>query len=35
LGYFGGAPRPPLMPASEIEKSEIREILIKADLLEA
>lgn len=35
LGYFGGDPRPPLMPASEVEKSEIREILIKADLLEA
>jgi 4-hydroxy-2-oxoglutarate aldolase len=35
LGYFGGDPRPPLLPASEKEKSEIREILIKADLLEA
>jgi 4-hydroxy-2-oxoglutarate aldolase len=35
LGYFGGNPRPPLLPASEKEKSEIREILIKADLLEA
>jgi 4-hydroxy-2-oxoglutarate aldolase len=33
LGYFGGDPRPPLMPSSEKEKSEIREILIKADLL--
>ena len=35
LGYFGGDPRPPLLPGSEKEKSEIREILIKADLLEA
>jgi 4-hydroxy-2-oxoglutarate aldolase len=35
LGYFGGDPRPPLLPSSEKEKSEIREILIKADLLEA
>jgi len=34
LGYFGGDPRPPLLPASEKEKSEIREILIKADLLD-
>jgi 4-hydroxy-2-oxoglutarate aldolase len=33
LGYFGGAPRPPLLPSSDKEKSEIREILIKADLL--
>ncbi len=35
LGYFGGAPRPPLLPSSEKDKSEIREILIKAELLEA
>ena len=35
LGYFGGDPRPPLLPSSEKEKSEIRKILIKADLLEA
>lgn len=35
LGYFGGDPRPPLLPSSEKEKSEIREILIKANLLEA
>ncbi len=35
LGYFGGDPRPPLLPSSEKEKSEIREILIKADLLGA
>jgi 4-hydroxy-2-oxoglutarate aldolase len=35
LGYFGGEPRPPLLPSSEKEKSEIREILIKAELLDA
>ena len=34
LGYFGGEPRPPLLPSSEKEKSEIREILIKAGLLD-
>jgi 4-hydroxy-2-oxoglutarate aldolase len=34
LGYFGGEPRPPLLPASDKEKSEIRKILIKADLLD-
>jgi len=33
LGYFGGDPRPPLLPASEQEKSEIRDILIQAELL--
>jgi 4-hydroxy-2-oxoglutarate aldolase len=33
LGYFGGDPRPPLLPSSEKDKSEIREILIKAELL--
>ena len=33
LGYFGGEPRLPLLPASEEEKSAIRRILIKADLL--
>ena len=33
LGYFGGDPRPPLLPSSEKEKSEIREILRRADLL--
>jgi 4-hydroxy-2-oxoglutarate aldolase len=33
LGYFGGDPRPPLLPSSEKEKTEIREILIKAELL--
>jgi len=35
LGYFGGDPPPPLLPSSEKEKSEIREILIKAGLLSA
>jgi 4-hydroxy-2-oxoglutarate aldolase len=35
LGYFGGEPRPPLLPASEKDKSEIREILTTAGLLEA
>ncbi|CAB1055858.1 4-hydroxy-tetrahydrodipicolinate synthase (EC [Olavius sp. associated proteobacterium Delta 1] len=35
LGYFGGDPRPPLLPSSEKEKSEIREILINADLLKS
>ncbi len=33
LGYFGGDPRPPLLPSSEKEKSEIRDILIEAELL--
>jgi len=33
LGYFGGDPRPPLLPASEKERGEIREILTKAGLL--
>ena len=33
LGYFGGDPRRPLLPSSDKEKSEIRDILIKADLL--
>jgi 4-hydroxy-2-oxoglutarate aldolase len=32
LGYFGGEPRSPLLPASEKEKQEIREILEKAEL---
>jgi 4-hydroxy-2-oxoglutarate aldolase len=34
LGYFGGDPRPPLLPSSETEKSEIRRILIQAELLD-
>lgn len=33
LGYFGGAPRLPLLPASKRERSEIEAILKKADLL--
>jgi 4-hydroxy-2-oxoglutarate aldolase len=33
LGYFGGDPRKPLLPSSEREKSEIREILQNAGLL--
>ena len=32
-GYFGGDPRLPLLPSSEQEKFEIRNILKKADLL--
>ncbi len=32
-GYFGGAPRLPLMPSSDRERSEIEAILKKADLL--
>ncbi|MGD8493578.1 MAG: dihydrodipicolinate synthase family protein, partial [Desulfobacterales bacterium] len=33
LGYFGGDPRLPLLPSSERERSEIEDILKKADLL--
>jgi 4-hydroxy-2-oxoglutarate aldolase len=33
LGYFGGDPRLPLLPSSQQDKSEIKEILKKADLL--
>ena len=33
LGYFGGDPRLPLLPATEQEQSEIKEILQKAELL--
>jgi len=33
LGYFGGDPRPPLLPATDKERSEIRTILKTADLL--
>ena len=33
LGYFGGDPRLPLLPATEKEKAEIREILLNAGLL--
>jgi 4-hydroxy-2-oxoglutarate aldolase len=34
LGYYGGEPRLPLLPASEQEKSEIKQILQNAELLE-
>ena len=34
VGYFGGDPRLPLLPSSEAEKSEIKEILKKAELLD-
>ena len=34
LGYFGGDPRPPLPPSTEMEKSEIRELLNNAGLLQ-
>lgn len=33
LGYFGGDPRSPLLPATEKERGKIREILIQAGLL--
>jgi 4-hydroxy-2-oxoglutarate aldolase len=33
LGYFGGDPRLPLLPSSQQEKSDIKAILKKADLL--
>ena len=33
LGYFGGNPRMPLLPSSEQDRSEIKAILKKADLL--
>ena len=33
LGYFGGDPRAPLLPVTDKEKSEIRKILRKAELL--
>jgi 4-hydroxy-2-oxoglutarate aldolase len=34
LGYFGGEPRPPLLPVSEKIREEIRLILQQAGLLE-
>lgn len=34
LGYFGGDPRPPLLPSTGSEKSEIRNILRSAELLQ-
>jgi 4-hydroxy-2-oxoglutarate aldolase len=33
VGYFGGDPRLPLLPLSEVERSEIKEILKDAGLL--
>jgi 4-hydroxy-2-oxoglutarate aldolase len=33
VGYYGGEPRLPLLPASDQDKSEIKEILQKAELL--
>jgi 4-hydroxy-2-oxoglutarate aldolase len=33
LGYFGGDPRPPLLPASEKERSDIQSLLKNAGLL--
>ena len=33
LGYFGGDPRLPLLPASDQDKAEIRAILVEAELL--
>jgi 4-hydroxy-2-oxoglutarate aldolase len=33
LGYFGGDPRPPLLPVTEKERSEIQAILNHAGLL--
>lgn len=33
LGYFGGEPRRPLLPASDKDRLQIKEILEKADLL--
>jgi 4-hydroxy-2-oxoglutarate aldolase len=33
-GYFGGDPRPPLLPSSEQERSEIEAILKKAELID-
>jgi len=33
LGYFGGDPRLPLLPATQQERAEVREILIQAAIL--
>lgn len=33
LGYFGGDPRPPLLPLGEEQKNELREILKRANLI--
>jgi dihydrodipicolinate synthase/N-acetylneuraminate lyase len=29
IGYFGGEPRKPMLPATEAEKAEIRQALVK------
>ncbi|MDW8327899.1 MAG: dihydrodipicolinate synthase family protein [Anaerolineales bacterium] len=34
LGYYGGPPRPPLLPLNEDEKATLRGILVKAGLLD-
>lgn len=33
VGYFGGDPRPPLVPLGEDKKNELREILKRASLI--
>jgi len=33
LGYYGGMPRPPLLPLGEAERQKLREILVEAELL--
>ena len=33
VGYFGGSPRPPLLPLGDDQRRELREILQGADLI--
>ncbi len=33
VGYFGGDPRPPLLPLGEVQRNELREILKRANLI--
>ena len=33
VGYYGGDPRPPLLPLGEDQRNELREILKRADLI--
>jgi len=33
LGYYGGAPRPPLLPVTEAAREALRKILVEAELL--
>ena len=33
VGYFGGDPRPPLVPLGDNQKNELRDILKRADLI--